>query len=138
MLHPLANDVSLRGLLAERRNLDRQYLLSLTDENLLRPYYMEAGLLRMMYMPSDMHGGWESPYSHIKGTVCGHWLSAAAHIVAETGDPLLKVRGISSSRKSAAASRSTGTAGASPSRSCTCTGSSGGSTPGRPNTSAIR
>ena len=61
MLHPLANDVSLRGLLAERRNLDRQYLLSLTDENLLRPYYMEAGLLRMMYMPSDMHGGWESP-----------------------------------------------------------------------------
>lgn len=93
MLHPLANDVSLRGLLAERRNLDRQYLLSLTDENLLRPYYMEAGLLRMMYMPSDMHGGWESPYSHIKGTVCGHWLSAAAHIVAETGDPLLKVRG---------------------------------------------
>lgn len=89
----LDSHVSLKGLLAERRDRDRRYLLSLTDDNLLRPYYMEAGILRVTYMPSDIHGGWDSPLSHIRGTVCGHWLSAAAQIVAETGDPLLKARG---------------------------------------------
>lgn len=92
MLNAFQQGVTLDGLLAGRRDLDRAYLMSLTDENLLLPYYMEAGLRRITYLPDGLHGGWDSPLSDIRGTVCGHWLSAAAQIVAETGDAVLKAR----------------------------------------------
>ena len=91
MLQSLFETTTLSGLLAQRRNLDRRYLMSLTDENLLLPYYQEAGLHGITYLPPDLHNGWDSPLSQIRGTVCGHWLSAAAMIIRETGDPVYQV-----------------------------------------------
>ncbi|MGI5857528.1 MAG: beta-L-arabinofuranosidase domain-containing protein [Candidatus Merdivicinus sp.] len=92
MLRSLFETTTLSGLLAQRRSLDRRYLMSLTDENLLLPYYQEAGLHGITYLPPDLHNGWDSPLSQIRGTVCGHWLSAAAMIIRETGDPELLAR----------------------------------------------
>lgn len=92
MLESLAQAVKGRGILEWRRKQDRTYLMSLTPENLLRPYYHEAGLTQITYMPKEIHDGWDSPLSMIRGTVCGHWLSAAAMLYAETGDMELKAR----------------------------------------------
>ena len=41
--------------------------------------------------PEDAHWGWESPTCQIRGEFLGHWLSAAAHIIASTGD--LEIKG---------------------------------------------
>lgn len=91
MLKPLAR-VEGKGILEWRREQDREYLMSLTPENLLRPYYHEAGLTHITYMPKEIHDGWDSPLSMIRGTVCGHWLSSAAMMYAETKDMELKAR----------------------------------------------
>lgn len=88
----LQKDVRLSGLCAHRRDLDRNYLMQLTTENLLFPFYQEAGLHPVTYLPKNLHDGWDSPLSQIRGTLCGHWLSAAAQIWAETGDAELKLR----------------------------------------------
>jgi DUF1680 family protein len=82
----------LPGESAARRDRNKAYLLRLTTRNLLLPHYLEAGLARMTYVPRDVHGGWDSPTSEIRGTVVGHWLSAAARLWEETGDPELKAR----------------------------------------------
>ncbi len=68
------------------RNRDYEYMMSLTTENLLRSHYLEAGLIRMVNKPHHIHWGWDSTTSDIRGTVCGHWLSAAAHMYAEMHD----------------------------------------------------
>ncbi len=93
MLTTYQDTVKLSGLPARRRDLDRAYLKSLTNENLLRPFYQEAGINALTYLPKSIHGGWDSPYSQIRGTVCGHWLSAAAMIYQECGDLELKIKG---------------------------------------------
>ena len=93
MLTAYQSTVGLSGLTAHRRDLDREYLKSITNENLLRPFYQEAGVNALTYLPKHIHGGWDSPYSQIRGTVCGHWLSAAAMIYQECGDLELKRRG---------------------------------------------
>lgn len=69
-----------------RRDRNRAYMMRLTSENLLRSHYLEAGLIRMNYKPEGIHWGWDAPTSDIRGTVCGHWLSAAAHMYRDTGD----------------------------------------------------
>lgn len=92
MLQSLYENVKLKGVLEWRRNEDRKYLMSLKPENLLLPYYLEAGLTRITYIPKDLHGGWDSPLSQIRGTVCSHWLSSAALIYSETGDMELRSR----------------------------------------------
>lgn len=92
MLQSLYNTVHLAGQLEVHRNRDRKYLMELTNENLLLPFYLEAGMRTITYLPEDLHGGWDSPLSQIRGTVLGHWLSAAAQIIAETGDFELKAR----------------------------------------------
>lgn len=92
MLHSLYKNTKLEGILAEHRNRDRKYLKSLTDENLLLPYQLEAGRRRITYMPKDLHDGWDSPLSQIRGTVCGHWLSAVAQLCSEEDDPELYLR----------------------------------------------
>jgi DUF1680 family protein len=91
---PLApSQVTLEpGLLRERFELNRRYLLSLRAENLLQNYYLEAGLWRARAHPRGIHWGWESPTCELRGHFLGHWLSAAARIIAATGDPELKVR----------------------------------------------
>ncbi|HHY82017.1 MAG TPA: hypothetical protein GX505_04975 [Clostridiales bacterium] len=92
MLKSLYKNVRLSGQLEVRRNRNRNYLMELTNENLLLPYYLEAGLRAITYLPENLHNGWDSPLSQIRGTVLGHWLSSASQIFAETGDVELKAR----------------------------------------------
>ena len=40
--------------------------------------------------PENAHWGWESPTCQIRGEFLGHWLSAASHIYATTGDQEIK------------------------------------------------
>ena len=75
-----------------RRDRNRDYMNRLTTQNLLMSHYLEAGLISFNYKVAGLHGGWDFITSDIRGTVAGHWLSAAAHIIAETGDPALKLR----------------------------------------------
>lgn len=89
MLHSLRETTKIQGLLARRRELDCQYLKSLTNDNLLLPYQIEAGRRRITYMPENLHDGWDSPLSQIRGTVCGHWLSAVSQL---QDDPELQMR----------------------------------------------
>jgi uncharacterized protein len=92
-LTPLARATHLLpGDLAERRDRNRAYLMRLSLRNLLLPYLREAGLTRVTYMPRDLHDGWDSPLSPIRGTFTGHWLSAAARLRDETRDGELKAR----------------------------------------------
>ncbi len=92
-LTSLANSVHLLpGEATIRRDRNREYMNHLKTENLLVSHYLEAGLLSLTYRPEGMHGGWDSVTSDIRGTVVGHWLSAAAHIYAETKDMALKLR----------------------------------------------
>jgi len=80
----------LQGEPSIRRERNKEYLMKLKTENLLLAHYFEAGLKSMPYMPKDIHWGWDSPLSEIRGTVVGHWLSAAACIYCETKDLELK------------------------------------------------
>lgn len=91
---PLARETKLLpGMAMRKRELNRAYLMRLKPENLLLSHYVEAGLAgRINYEPQGIHWGWDGPLSDIRGTVCGHWLSAAAHIVHETGDVELLAR----------------------------------------------
>jgi DUF1680 family protein len=90
--HPLSKGSVklLPGLFQERFDLNRKYMLSLKSENLLQNYYMEAGLWNPATYPGDIHWGWESPTSQLRGHFLGHWLSGAAHIYANTGDQEIK------------------------------------------------
>ncbi len=101
----LANVQLLPSLFKERFELNRSYVMSLTTENLLQNFYMEAGIrdsnfdgmFRVtMYGNSgdgsDRHWGWESPTSEIRGHFVGHWLSAAARILQATGNPQLRLK----------------------------------------------
>ena len=90
----LARDITLMPSLPwEKRNRDRNYLMELTTDNLLLYYRAEAGLAGLLnYTLEGVHGGWDAPLSQIKGTFTGHWLSAAAHIYAQTNDLELKAK----------------------------------------------
>lgn len=78
------------GPVRERRRLNAAYLMSLTAENLLRPYLFEAGLwswngtagttvgATVADGPDRWHWGWEAPTSQLQGHMLGHWLSAAS------------------------------------------------------------
>jgi DUF1680 family protein len=88
---PLREAVLLPGLFKNRSDLNREYVLSLKTANLLQNHYLEAGLWGPHGMPEHAHWGWESPTCQIRGEFLGHWLSAAAHIVATSGD--LEIKG---------------------------------------------
>ncbi len=60
---------------------NRRYLLSLDPERLLHNFYMSAALSA----PKPAYTGWEA--QGIAGHSLGHWLSACALVVANTGDP---------------------------------------------------
>ena len=71
----------LPSLAKSKQNFDREYLLSLKDENLLFSFYTEAGLSGWhVDKPEKIHWGWDGPLSHIRGTFTGHWLSACARL----------------------------------------------------------
>ena len=85
----------LPGAFRDRFELNRAYVLSLKNQNLLQNYYQEAGLwspqLRMTAMGEkergdDLHWGWESPTCQLRGHFLGHWLSAAAYLAGSAGD----------------------------------------------------
>lgn len=92
-LSSLAGSVHLLpGEAAKRRDRNRDYMNRLTTQNLLLSHYFEAGLISFNYLPDNIHGGWDAITSDIRGTIAGHWLSAAAFIYAETKDSELKAR----------------------------------------------
>lgn len=83
-----------------RSRLNRDYVVSLKNKNLLQNFYLEAGMggpqIRLnsaegRRQADDMHWGWESPTCQLRGHFLGHWISAAAYIAASTGDA--EVRG---------------------------------------------
>ncbi len=82
----------LPSMFRQRFLLNRAYLMSLSSENLLQNFYMEAGLWSPSQKPAGCHWGWESPTSQVRGHFLGHWLSAAAAIYAEEGDLELKAK----------------------------------------------
>lgn len=92
--HPVGwGSVRLRpGLLQQRYDLNRAYMLSLRNANLLQNYYLQAGLWHPRQQPRDCHWGWESPTCQLRGHFLGHWLSAAARIVAASGDAEVKAK----------------------------------------------
>lgn len=80
----------LPGLFLEREALNRKYLMSLRNENLLQNHELEAGLWGPSQKPDGCHWGWESPTSPVRGEFLGHWLSAAARLSAVTEDGELR------------------------------------------------
>jgi len=83
---PYSSVELLPGQLQKKVEENRKYLLSLKSDNLLQNHYFEAGLWSYSNRPEDIHWGWESPTSQLRGHFLGHWLSAAARMVAATGD----------------------------------------------------
>lgn len=84
--------VIMDGELKRRENLNRDYMMSLQNKNLLLNYDLEAGRASFSYLPKGIHGGWESPTCQLRGHFTGHWLSAAAMRYYETGDGELKAK----------------------------------------------
>ncbi|WP_254450480.1 beta-L-arabinofuranosidase domain-containing protein [Cohnella herbarum] len=93
------------GPLKARFELNKHYVMSLSNDNLLRNFYLEAGLwsysgnggttsatTTSMDGPENWHWGWESPTCELRGHMMGHWLSAAARIYAQTDDQLVKAK----------------------------------------------
>jgi DUF1680 family protein len=93
------------GPLQARFELNKQYVMSLTNLNLLRSFYLEAGLWSYsgnggttsasttnMDTPKNWHWGWESTTCELRGHMMGHWLSAAARIYAQTKDMMVKAK----------------------------------------------
>ncbi|NBD28205.1 hypothetical protein GT019_30445 [Paenibacillus sp. T1] len=92
------------GPLTNRFELNTKYVMSLTNDNLLRNFYLEAGLWSYSgnggtttsttrpVGPEHWHWGWESPTCELRGHIMGHWLSAAARIYAQSNDRLIKAK----------------------------------------------
>ncbi|MDP1026812.1 glycoside hydrolase family 127 protein [Sphingomonas sp. KR1UV-12] len=71
---------------ADAMAANRRYLLSLDPERLLHNFYLFAGLPA----PKPIYGGWEA--QGVAGHSLGHWLSACALVIANTGDPALSAK----------------------------------------------
>ena len=88
----------LPGVFRERMDVNRQYLLELDTNCLLQNFYLEAGIilpgLQVVDNPetANLHWGWEAPTCQLRGHFLGHWISAAAKIIAADGEPELRVK----------------------------------------------
>lgn len=82
----------LNGTLKRKTQLNRKYIMSLKNENLLQNYYLEAGLWQDSDKLKDIHWGWESPTCQLRGHFLGHWLSAAARIYSASDDMEVKAK----------------------------------------------
>lgn len=80
------------SILAQRQALNRRYLVELRGERLLQNHYVEAGISVPVGRSDELHWGWESPSSLVRGHFLGHWLSAAAHQARATDDAELRGR----------------------------------------------
>ena len=78
--------------LLRRRNSNREYMLSLKDENLLLNYEFEACRTNFSFIPDNIHGGWESPTCQLRGHFLGHFLSASAMLWHSMGDMEIKAK----------------------------------------------
>lgn len=88
----------LPGVFRERMDVNRQYLLELGTNCLLQNFYLEAGIilpgLQVVDNPetANLHWGWEAPTCQLRGHFLGHWISAAAKLIAADGEPELRVK----------------------------------------------
>ena len=88
----------LPGVSRERMDVNRQYLLELDTNCLLQNFYLEAGIilpgLQVVDNPetANLHWGWEAPTCQLRGHFLGHWISAAAKLIAADGEPELRVK----------------------------------------------
>ena len=88
----------LPGVFRERMDVNRQYLLELDANCLLQNFYLEAGIilpgLQVVDNPetANLHWGWEAPPCQLRGHFLGHWISAAAKLIAADGEPELRVK----------------------------------------------
>ena len=82
----------LPSMFQQRFDLNRRYMVSLRNENLLQNFYLEAGLWGPRRQSQDCHWGWESPTCQLRGHFLGHWLSGAARTYAATGDAEIKAK----------------------------------------------
>jgi DUF1680 family protein len=83
--------------LAARVRVNRTYLMSLDNQNLLQNFLLEAGRLSIRIYNFDdafdkYHWGWEAPTCQLRGHFLGHWLSAAAQRCQAVGDDELKAK----------------------------------------------
>lgn len=100
MLKPAENGSVkiLPGVFRERMDVNRQYLLELDTNCLLQNFYLEAGIilpgLQVVDNPetANLHWGWEAPTCQLRGHFLGHWISAAAKLIAADGEPELRVK----------------------------------------------
>jgi DUF1680 family protein len=76
----------LPGMLHKRYDLNRAYIMGLSNANLLQNYYLEAALESFRQKPEHIHWGWEAPTCQLRGHFLGHWLSAAARLFYAAGD----------------------------------------------------
>lgn len=88
----------LPGVFRERMDVNRRYLLELDTNCLLQNFYLEAGIilpgLQVVDNPetANLHWGWEAPTCQLRGHFLGHWISAAAKLIAADGEPELRVK----------------------------------------------
>ncbi len=80
----------LPGILRERYDVNRYYLMSLDSDALLFNHRSEAVLAEMR--TKTKHGGWEDPGCMVRGHFLGHWLSAVSRIYATTRDKRIKAK----------------------------------------------
>ena len=86
------------SLFRKRMEINKSYLRELDDTCLLQNYYFEAGIIIPGLMtvedPSkaNMHWGWEAPSCQLRGHFLGHYMSAAAAVVANDGDAILDAK----------------------------------------------
>lgn len=98
---PMGSVQLKKGLFAERYELNRKYLMKLDPKKVLQNFYYEAGLVKRSnciligkeeQSADACHLGWESPMCELRGHFLGHYLSACAYVVAETGDEAIRER----------------------------------------------
>ena len=88
----------LPGVFRERMDVNRSYLMELDSSCLLQNFCLEAGIilpgLQVLDNPetANLHWGWEAPTCQLRWHFLGHWLSAAAKLVAAENDAELKVK----------------------------------------------
>ena len=86
------------GLFRKRMDVNIEYLKELEEICLLQNYYLEAGVIMpglfTLEDPSkaNLHWGWEAPTCQLRGHFLGHYLSAAAAVIANDGNILLEAK----------------------------------------------
>ena len=80
------NVIIREGELVRREQDNKNYMMKLENQYLLRNYLLEAGRISGRGMDLNAMGGWEDPSCQLRGHFLGHWLSAAALHYYENGD----------------------------------------------------